>query len=148
MSNCSRASIIDPSADRFLFCVVWSPIPVITWVLPFIGHLGIADSKGIIHDFEGTNAIGRDNFLFGIPTRYVQLDVAPDQVTRWDEAVAKGSTTYSTRTYNFFGRSSWNMVILCLWMFLNGNYVDARGFLKTWLPFTLLALVATCYYVV
>ncbi|KAG6958929.1 hypothetical protein JG687_00009087 [Phytophthora cactorum] len=101
MSNCSRASIIDPSADRFLFCVVWSPIPVITWVLPFIGHLGIADSKGIIHDFEGTNAIGRDNFLFGIPTRYVQLDVAPDQVTRWDEAVAKGSTTYSTRTYNF-----------------------------------------------
>ncbi|KAG3078537.1 hypothetical protein PI124_g14158 [Phytophthora idaei] len=166
MSNCSRASVIDPSADRFPFCVVWSPIPVITWVLPFIGHLGIADSKGIIHDFEGTNAIGRDKFLFGIPTRYVQLDVAPDQVTRWDEAVAKGSTTYSTHTYNFFmdnchsyvaecltqfpfsGRSSWNMVILCFWMFLNGNYVDARGFLKTWLPFTLLALVATCYYVV
>lgn len=37
---------IDPANDRFPFCIVWSPLPVITWFLPFIGHLGIADSQG------------------------------------------------------------------------------------------------------
>ncbi|KAF1327897.1 Transmembrane protein, partial [Globisporangium splendens] len=37
---------VDPAKQRFPFCIVWSPIPVLTWVLPFIGHLGIADSKG------------------------------------------------------------------------------------------------------
>ncbi|KAG7390033.1 hypothetical protein PHYPSEUDO_008995 [Phytophthora pseudosyringae] len=164
-SGGSSAALVDPGADRFPFCVVWSPLPVITWVLPFIGHLGIADSKGVIHDFEGTNTIGRDNFLFGSPTRFVQLDVAPDQVTRWDEAVAKGSTTYGSHTYNFFldnchsyvaecltqfppsGRGTWNMVVLCFWMFLNGKYADVRGFFKTWLPFALVALVAIRYYV-
>ncbi|KAL3662949.1 hypothetical protein V7S43_011895 [Phytophthora oleae] len=161
----SREAVIDPSADRLPFCVMWSPLPGITWVLPVIGHLGIVDSAGIIHDFEGTNTIGRDNFLFEAPTRYIQLDVAPDQVTRWDEAVAKGSATYGTHTYNFFfdnchsyvaewltqfpfsGRSTWNMVILCFWMFFNGKYVDTRGFLKTWLPFAIVATAATWYYV-
>lgn len=37
---------IDPKNDRFPFCIVWSPLPVITWFLPFIGHLGIADAQG------------------------------------------------------------------------------------------------------
>ncbi|KAE8972549.1 hypothetical protein PR003_g27080 [Phytophthora rubi] len=161
----SRTALIDASADRFPFCIVWSPLPVITWVLPFIGHLGIADSEGIIHDFEGTNCIGRGNFLFGAPTRYLQLNVAPNQVTRWDEAVAKGSATYGHRTYNFFldnchsyvaecltgfpfsGRRTWNMVVLCFWMFFQGKYVDTRGFVKTWLPFALVAFVVTKYYV-
>ena len=35
---------------RFPLCR-WSPIPLITWFLPFIGHTGIADSSGVIYDF-------------------------------------------------------------------------------------------------
>jgi hypothetical protein len=140
------------------------------------------DTGRVIHDFAGTNTIGRDNFLFGVPTRYVQLDVAPDQVGRWDEAVAKGSATYSHHSYNLMcvlprkrsshqppligpscacsldnchsyvaecltqfpgsGRGAWNMVILCFWVFVHGQYVDIRGLLKSWLPFTLVVLAA------
>lgn len=37
---------IDSENDRFPFCIVWSPLPVITWFLPFIGHMGIADAQG------------------------------------------------------------------------------------------------------
>ena len=32
--------------EHLAFCILWSPLPFITWLLPFIGHLGIADSKG------------------------------------------------------------------------------------------------------
>ena len=35
-------------------CIVWASIPVVTWILPFVGHSGIADSKGIIHEFAGS----------------------------------------------------------------------------------------------
>lgn len=47
-ASSGRAAVarIDPAIGRFPFCLVWSPIPILTWVLPFIGHLGIADSKG------------------------------------------------------------------------------------------------------
>lgn len=31
---------IDFGRDRFPFCLVWTPIPVLTWFFPFIGHLG------------------------------------------------------------------------------------------------------------
>lgn len=39
--------------NRYPFCIVWSPIPILTWVWPFIGHMGIALSSGVILDFAG-----------------------------------------------------------------------------------------------
>ena len=29
---------IDPSIEKFPYCIVWTPIPCITWILPFIGE--------------------------------------------------------------------------------------------------------------
>ncbi|RLN88753.1 hypothetical protein BBJ28_00009808 [Nothophytophthora sp. Chile5] len=97
-----RSAAIDPAVHRFPFCLVWSPIPILTWFLPFIGHLGIADSKGIIFDFAGPYTIGRDDFAFGIPTRYVQCAVASEDVAKWDEAVAAGCAIYETRMHNLW----------------------------------------------
>lgn len=39
---------VDAARNRFPFCIVWSPIPVLTWLLPFVGHLGIATSDGCV----------------------------------------------------------------------------------------------------
>jgi len=30
--------IIDPVLEKFPYCIVWTPIPCITWFLPFIGE--------------------------------------------------------------------------------------------------------------
>lgn len=49
---------IDYDLHRFPFCLVWTPIPLITWLFPFVGHMGIATSEGIIRDFAG------EKFLF------------------------------------------------------------------------------------
>jgi hypothetical protein len=54
---------------------VWTPIPIITYILPFIGHTGICGSDGIIHDFAGPYTITIDNMAFGEPTKYVELAV-------------------------------------------------------------------------
>ncbi|KAE9022800.1 hypothetical protein PR001_g13061 [Phytophthora rubi] len=156
-----RSATIDAAVHRFPFCIVWSPIPILTWFLPFIGHLGLADSKGVIFDFAGPYTIGRDDFAFGAPTRYLQCTVAPKDVAKWDEAVAAGCKIYEKRMHNlccdnchshvavclehadYGGRKRWNMVELCFWMFFRGKYVSIAGFLKSWLPFVfVLALIA------
>ncbi len=32
---------IDEKNHRFPYCIVWTPLPCISWFLPFIGHTGI-----------------------------------------------------------------------------------------------------------
>ena len=66
---------------RLPYCIVWTPLPFITWLLPFIGHMGICDSRGAVYDFAGPYTIGVDEMAFAAPTRYLVLDpaaAAPD----------------------------------------------------------------------
>eukprot|EP00770_Monocercomonoides_exilis_P013147 MONOS_13091.1-p1 / transcript=MONOS_13091.1 / gene=MONOS_13091 / organism=Monocercomonoides_exilis_PA203 / gene_product=transmembrane protein / transcript_product=transmembrane protein / location=Mono_scaffold00777:8050-8393(-) / protein_length=86 / sequence_SO=supercontig / SO=protein_coding / is_pseudo=false len=60
----------DPSIDRFPFAIVWTSIPMITWILPFIGHVGICDSQGRVWDFAAPYFVGVDNMAFGRPRKY------------------------------------------------------------------------------
>lgn len=64
---------IDPRRARFPYCIVWSPLPVISWFIPFIGHVGICREDGVILDFAGPNFVCVDNFTFGAATRYLQI---------------------------------------------------------------------------
>eukprot|EP00752_Nemacystus_decipiens_P011531 g10239.t1 len=153
---------IDKARSRYPYCIVWTPLPLITWFLPLIGHMGIADSRGVIYDFAGPYTIGEDSMAFGRPTRYLQLDPARCKAEHWDEAVARASETYSKRMHNlccdnchshvalalrrmrYAGAESWNMVSLCFWLLFAGRYVSVSGFLSQWLPF---ALALTVYLV-
>ena len=44
---------IDTKRVRYPHCIVWTPIPLLTWLFPFIGHMGIARTDGVIRDFAG-----------------------------------------------------------------------------------------------
>lgn len=65
---------IDPSRARFPCCIVWSPLPVISWLVPFIGHIGICREDGVILDFAGPNFVCVDSFAFGSATCYIQVN--------------------------------------------------------------------------
>jgi hypothetical protein len=107
---------IDPARERYPHCVVWTPIPVLSWLFPMIGHMGICDSQGIIHDFAGPYYISEDSMLFGNPVKY--WDLTPylaakrDALYNLDASVvskeydqALGTTTdyfRQTQMYNFF----------------------------------------------
>ena len=32
---------INYDTDKYPFCIVWTPIPILTWLFPMIGHMGI-----------------------------------------------------------------------------------------------------------
>lgn len=154
---------INFDTDKYPFCIVWTPIPVLTWFFPFIGHMGIALSNGVIRDFAGPYFVAEDNFAFGRPSRYLQL--MPYKVNNgggvgeWDECVSKASVVYGTRMHNLFcdnchshvgmalslmhyeRSSNWNMIRLAFWMFFFGQYVGCWGIVRTWLPFAIIVLI-------
>lgn len=71
--NESKFNSIDPKRSRFPCCIVWTPLPGLSWFVPFVGHIGICREDGVILDFAGPNFVCVDNFTFGAPTRYIQL---------------------------------------------------------------------------
>jgi len=77
---------IDINHQRFPYCIVWTPIPLLTWLFPFIGHMGIATSEGVIRDFAGPYYVSEGNMAFGEPTRYLKLQPqnAENGATGWD----------------------------------------------------------------
>uniref|UniRef100_A0A0E0JN56 Uncharacterized protein n=1 Tax=Oryza punctata TaxID=4537 RepID=A0A0E0JN56_ORYPU len=65
---------IDPKRARFPCCIVWTPLPVVSWLAPYIGHAGICQEDGTVLDFAGSNLVSMDNFAYGSIARYLQLD--------------------------------------------------------------------------
>ncbi|GLH08737.1 hypothetical protein R5R35_012829 [Gryllus longicercus] len=158
---------IDPHIHRYPFCIVWTPIPFLTWLCPLIGHMGIAMSSGVIRDFAGPYYVSEDNMAFGWPTKYLQLDPsnARNGVRGWDTAVTDASEVYKGRMHNLccdnchshvamslnkmnYKNSSWNMVKLAFWIAFKGKYVSVWAWLKSWLPFFILVTVAVIMYLI
>ncbi|CAI7786489.1 unnamed protein product [Closterium sp. NIES-54] len=126
---------VNPSAGKFPYCLVWTPLPVIAWLVPFIGHLGICREDGTILDFAGSYFVCVDNFAFGAASRYLQLDPAkaclPSNLSghicstpffhadygtsqSWDQAVAATVRTYQHAFYNIFTSNCHSFVACCL----------------------------------
>lgn len=64
---------IDPKNSKFPCCLVWSPLPVVSWLAPFIGYIGICREDGVILDFAGSYIVSVDDFAFGSVARYLPL---------------------------------------------------------------------------
>lgn len=156
---------INIANSRFPFAITWTPLPFISWFIPFIGHMGIGDSRGVVYDFAGPYMIGIDNMAFGKPTRYLTLD--PNRVGRkekpaiqtWDEGVDRGNDVYCKRMHNiccdnchshvarslnemkYDGKTNWNMVTLCFWVLVSGKFVSTGRAVQTWLPFFIIVFI-------
>ncbi|KAL7104594.1 hypothetical protein ACP275_08G255400 [Erythranthe tilingii] len=135
--NESKSTLIDPKRHRFPCCIVWSPLPVISWFFPCIGHIGICREDGVILDFAGPNFVCVDNFTFGAPTRYIQLTKDQcctfldssshflqeesiqtgerrEEVATWDDALRKSTQEYQHQSYNILTCNCHSFVANCL----------------------------------
>jgi len=158
------ARLSSGTGDDLSFCVVWSPLPPITWLVPFIGHLGIADSDGVASDFRGPYFVGDDGRMaFGQPTRAVRIDIGQGGISaeRWDEAVREANEIYRGRMHNIccdnchshvacalnrmpvppsFG-SKWNMVNLASLVFFKGRFLSWWGILYQFGPLLVIVFI-------
>ncbi|KAG8292037.1 hypothetical protein J6590_047939 [Homalodisca vitripennis] len=107
---------IDTQNVRYPFCIVWTPIPFLTWLFPFIGHMGICTSNGVVRDFAGPYFVSEDHMAFGNPTKYWQLqpDKVPGGPASWDRAIADAADVYKGRMHNLCCDNCHSMVALAL----------------------------------
>ncbi|EYU29319.1 hypothetical protein ABFS82_05G135600 [Erythranthe guttata] len=126
---------VDPKKPNFPCCVVWTPLPIVSWLAPFIGHVGICREDGTILDFSGSNLVNVDDFAFGSVARYLQLDrnkccFPPNLVGHkckqryahaeygtaitWDDAVQSSTRHFEHKSYNLFTCNCHSFVANCL----------------------------------
>ena len=144
---------INPQKNRYPYCIVWTPIPFLTYLIPSIGHTGIANSEGIIHDFAASFYISIDEMSFGKPTKYFQLDLDEREKYEYDKAIEKGDLKYNHEMHNLFwnnchshvayilnlikykGKDNYTMVDIWWMLILKGKYISFLAFIKTYLGF-------------
>ncbi|XP_031474029.1 protein REVERSION-TO-ETHYLENE SENSITIVITY1 [Nymphaea colorata] len=133
---------MDPKRARFPCCIVWTPLPIVSWLAPFIGHVGIAKEDGTILDFAGSNFVNVDNFAFGAVARYIQLDrekcCFPPHLAAhtcknnyehaeygtaltWDDALRSSTQNFQHKSYNLFTCNCHSFVANCLNRFSYGG---------------------------
>ena len=90
-------------SSRYPFCLVWGPLPLISWIVPWIGHLGVADSQGVVHDFAGPYTVNQGEFMVPI-TKVFQfpLSVWRGREREWDAGLAQADAVYSKLVHNLF----------------------------------------------
>ncbi|KAJ6856723.1 LOW QUALITY PROTEIN: protein REVERSION-TO-ETHYLENE SENSITIVITY1-like [Populus alba x Populus x berolinensis] len=136
---------IDPKKAKFPCCLIWTPLPVVSWLAPFIGHVGICKEDGTILDFSGSNFVNVDDFSFGAAARYFQLDreqcCFPPNLTghtckhgykhsehgtaiTWDDALQSSMRHFDHKTYNLFTCNCHSFVANCLNRLCYGGSMD------------------------
>jgi hypothetical protein len=163
-NNNSGEKIMKSSTQDLSFTILWSPLPFLTWLIPFIGHVGIGDSNGCASDFQGPYFVGDDGRMaFGSPTRALKIDIGdlPGGAERWDEAIEEANNLYRGRMHNLCcdnchshvahtlnlmpakspicGR--WNMVVVCFYVFFKAKFLNRVGVVLQFGPFLVLLFV-------
>ncbi|XP_057477293.1 protein REVERSION-TO-ETHYLENE SENSITIVITY1-like [Actinidia eriantha] len=126
---------IDPTKAKFPCCLVWTPLPVVSWLAPFIGHVGICREDGTVLDFSGSNFVNVDDFAFGAVARYLQLEreqccLTPNLVGHtckhryrhaeygtaitWDDSLCSSMRNFEHKSYNLFTCNCHSFVADCL----------------------------------
>ena len=157
---------IDLKSSHFPYCIVWTPIPLITYLFPSIGHTGIGTSSGIIHDFAGSFFVSVDDFAFGKPTKYFKLNLSDQEKYNWDRAIEKGDNKYNMEEHNIFinnchshvayvlnqlnyrGKNNYNMVSIWWMLITKGKYVSFCGFFKTYIGFLIIILIVLIIFLI
>ncbi|XP_022750096.1 protein REVERSION-TO-ETHYLENE SENSITIVITY1-like [Durio zibethinus] len=136
---------IDSKKAKFPCCLVWTPLPVVSWLAPFIGRVGICREDGAILDFSVSNFVNVEDFAFGAAARYVQLDrkkccFPPNlaghtcklgyqhseygTAVTWDDALQSSMHHFEHKSYNLFTCNSHSFVANCLNRLCYGGLMD------------------------
>lgn len=122
---------IDPVKVRYPYCIVWTPIPLISWLLPFIGHIGIGSSEGVIYDFAGPYYVSVNDMAFGSPTKYTILSLSEEEKNKYNNAIEFAMEKFRKMNYSFCCNNCHSFVAACLnKMKYNGK--NDYGMISTW----------------
>ena len=147
---------IDKKNDKYPYSLVWTSIPCITHLLPWIGHMGICKSNGIIYDFSGSYSINENKFFFGKPYKFAYLEPNEKEREKWDECIDKIVSKFRRENYSFFcnnchsfcfevlneikynGKSNYGMIGVWWLIVKKGKYLSCVNVFKTYFVFIII----------
>ena len=167
MTNPKKKYTIDKIRHRYPYCIVWTPIPILTWIFPAFGHVGICESNGVIHDFAGSYHVSEDNMSFGFPTKTVLLKLSEKEFNEYDKAISEVTNQYNKMGYNwsnnnchsfvakvlnkfkYRGKSDYN-VNNVLWIVMTeGKFLSWTDMFKSYSGFMIIMIIIlTIYYLI
>ncbi|KAK2966421.1 hypothetical protein RJ640_003691 [Escallonia rubra] len=150
---------IDLKKAKFPCCLVWTPLPVVSWLAPFIGHVGICREDGAILDFSGSNFVNCcfPPNLAGHTCKHGYRHGEYGTAISWDDALQSSTRHFEHKSYNLFtcnchsfaanclnwlcygGSMTWNMVNIAALLWFKGRWVDSLSVLRSFLPFIVVA---------
>lgn len=152
--------------DKYPYCIVWTTLPLLSWIFPFIGHVGICDSEGVIFDFAGSYNINRGSLIFGNVMKYFQLDIGKFKSISctYNNAIEQSNNEFKYKMHNLItsnchdhvcsvlnriqfkslGFSHWNSINLILLLLMHSKYVSWLSIIKTWSPFFIINIIIIC----
>lgn len=160
--NVSPTTYNHPSRNIFPFAIVFGALPLLSWLLPFIGHMGVCDSQGFTHDFAGSQYITKNRFMTGRVLRYYTIPIDQYGITaeQWDKAVQHADEHYSHEYHNLLLNNCHHHTAAALrqlphpmftnmtawrawwWVIVYGRWSSTMGMVQALLPFTV--IVAAC----
>ena len=166
-TNSKQKYQIDTIKHRYPFCIVWTPLPCITWLIPSIGHIGICESNGIIHDFAGPFYVSIDDMAFGFPTKVILLKLSENEFKEYDKAIYAGTNYYNKLNYNFFtnnchsfvakvlnklkyrGKNNYTMVDVWWMLVTKSRFLSWTDMFKSYCGFmVIMFIIFTIYYLI
>lgn len=84
------------------YCIVWTTLPLISVLLPTVGHVGTVDSAGTINDFCGPYFVNKGHFMCGPPRRVWKLDSSQVEVGSYVDAILHAASVYVRRMHIIF----------------------------------------------
>ncbi|KAK9501434.1 hypothetical protein O3M35_012157 [Rhynocoris fuscipes] len=146
---------------RYPYSIVWTKIWPLTWFFPFIGHVGICTSKGVIRDFPTSYVVLKDDLAYGYPMKIWKLDPYK-AIFDWDTSIAVTVKIFERREFDIYrnncysmvvyalnemhyaGKNDWKGIDILLGTILFGRYIDCSTAMKTLLPsFSIFVSIAT-----
>ena len=81
--------------------IVWTALPVFTWLVPVIGHTSIGSSSGQTSEFSGSYDISNNTSVFGKPRKVIKLYGIEDE-ERFDKCIDEANKVYKGREHCMF----------------------------------------------
>ena len=95
------------SRNNKAYCLVWTPIPLISLFLPFYGHTGITSSTGSIYDFGSSRYVSINQLTYGSPYKYIPLFPNENEKKIWDVHLIKMAKRFSRKEYTLCGKNGY-----------------------------------------
>lgn len=88
---------------RYPYCIVWTQIPMLSYIMPCIGHTGIGNTNGIIYDFAGSFTVSVNDMAFGNPLKYVKLNLNEEEKRLFDSSILDITEQYKKKEHQYCG---------------------------------------------